>query len=456
MPLRRRFRTWARFAPAGGVFALAALIVAPAALLAGGVVAAARAEPTVQAAEGSQAPMRFIRVRSGDPACRRDCPEWIAAQGKIVRGTADALARVLAGLGDRRLPIFIDSGGGSVIDAMAMGRLIRAKRLAVVVAHTAIAPCPASAKTCGEARGTAQSWGAYCASACTLVLAGGTERYVSPLSLVGVHQLTELVVTTEIKRSYAVRYFALAGLKFELSRKLVAERRSTSETKKAADRGVDDSVARYLQDMGVLDPVMKLTLTTPAKEIHWLTAEELKDSRLATIWVDGVSPVENDVGASGVRGEPIDPQSGAESVFAATIASPLERPVAGRPIELDASFVYRRGGAAVLASFVARDSDDGKPVDLHSGGLFMILYPAGAELRAAKPAADGPMRMAIPIHDFCRMAHGENAVVSFIEPADAGAAAPPHEPPVTLDPFGADDAALLFDEACPQRTSASR
>ena len=76
---------------------------------------------------------------------------------------------------------------------MAMGRLIRAKRLAVVIAHTKLAPCPARDKSCGVAKGIADSRGAYCASACTLALAGGVERYVSPLSYVGVHQMTEIV-----------------------------------------------------------------------------------------------------------------------------------------------------------------------------------------------------------------------------------------------------------------------
>ena len=333
-------------------------VVATAALLAGGIDAAspARAAPAPQAAPTSLAPMRFLRVRSGGSACRTDCPEWISAEGKIVMGTADALARVIAALGDRRLPIFINSAGGSVQDAMAMGRLIRAKRLAVVVARTAIAPCAASARECGEARGSAESWGAYCASACTLVLAGGVERYVSPLSFVGVHQLTELVSKTQVKRLYSVRYFVLAGLKLELSRTLVGERRSTATTKRTADRSVDDSVGLYLAEMGVLDPVMKLTLATPARDVHWLTAEELETSRLATIWVDGASPIVDDAGASGLRGEPIDARSGAASLFVAKSASPLERPVEGRPAALEASFAYRRGGGTVFATLLARDS----------------------------------------------------------------------------------------------------
>ena len=440
----------------------AARVVAAVALFAGVTAAGsdARAARAPQAAPTSHALMRFVRVRSGGSACQPDCPEWISAEGKIVTGTADALARVLAAVGDRRLPIFINSAGGSVHDAMAMGRLIRAKRLAVVVARTAIAPCAASAGDCGEAQGSAMLSGAYCASACTLVLAGGIERYVSPMSFLGVHHLTEFVTKTQVRRSYAVRYLVLAGFKLELSRKLVAERRSTATTRRNVNRGVDDSVDRYFARMGVLDPVMKLTLTTPAKDIHRLTAEELEASRLATIWVDGASPVEEDAGANGLKGQPIDAQSGAAALFAAKVASPLERPIEGQPAALETSFAYRRGGGTVLASFLVRDAAGWAPMQPPGAGILLILYPEGTEFRAARPAAGEPMRVAIPIEAFCRLERGGRAVVSFIEP-NAGTAAGTDEaahasrPPVTIDPVGADDATLLFDEACPQNKAAS-
>ncbi len=404
--------------------------------------------------------MRFVRVRSGGSACRSDCPEWLSAEGKIVTGTADALGRVVAALGDRRLPIFINSAGGSVQDAMAMGRLVRAKHLVVVVAHTTVERCPASAKTCGEARGSAETLGAYCASACALVLAGGTERYVSPMSFVGVHQLTQVVSKTEVKRAYAVRYLALPWMKLELSRTFVGERRSIATVRRAADKDFDDSVGRYFDEMGVGDPVMKLMLRTPARDVHWLTPAELEASRLATIWLDGASPIVEGAGASGLGGEPVDARSDAASLFVATSASPLERSVAGAQAELDASFAYRRGGGTVLASLVARNSTGGNAVDLGGAGTFLILYPEGVEFRGAKIAAGSPMAVSIPVRSFCRMRAGGRAVVSFIElsrtPAAPDGAVPPRQPPVVIDPLAADGAKPLFDEACPLSTTASR
>ena len=112
--------------------------------------------PSSQVTPTMETPMRILRVRSSDPACQPDCPEWIAAEGKIEVGTAQAFA----GLGGRRLPVLVNSPGGSVADAMAMGRLIRARGLAVAVARTVLEP-GASPAGSSAARG-AITLGAIC------------------------------------------------------------------------------------------------------------------------------------------------------------------------------------------------------------------------------------------------------------------------------------------------------
>ena len=86
--------------------------------------------------------MRFVRVTSADAACKPNCPEWLSAEGEIVPGSAKVFANAIASLKGRRLPILIHSPGGSVVDAGAMGELIRDKGLAVAVARTLIADCP--------------------------------------------------------------------------------------------------------------------------------------------------------------------------------------------------------------------------------------------------------------------------------------------------------------------------
>jgi hypothetical protein len=408
-----------------------------------------------RAAPDAAAPMRFVRVRSDNAACRPDCPEWISAEGKIVTGSADALERTLNAAGGRRLPIAINSAGGAVDDAMAMGRLIRAKRLAVVVAHTTFAPCAKGAKTCGEAKGAADSRGAYCASACTLALAGGVERYVSPQSYVGVHQMTEVIQQTQVKKLYKVRYLKFAGIKLELSRHFVGEQKSTTTAKLAADDAVDYDVADYFAEMGVADPVMKLTMTTPSESIHWMSAEELRLSRLATAWVDRANPILADVQPSGLAGLAIDAKSPSASQFIAKASAPLADPVNGRRATLEATFGYRRGGATVTTTLAVRDADTGAALDLPGAGAYLVYYPLGAEFRTGRLTAGAPARLATPLRSFCKATrNGGDAVISFI--ADAATPDAPHPAPVALNPLAADGGPALFDEACPPKPVASR
>jgi hypothetical protein len=59
-------------------------------------------------------PSMQVRVtRSVLPGCDPDCPEWIAAQGRIDPGSANQFKKILRGLGERRLPVFNHSGGGA-------------------------------------------------------------------------------------------------------------------------------------------------------------------------------------------------------------------------------------------------------------------------------------------------------------------------------------------------------
>ena len=406
-----------------------------------------------RAAPNAAAPMRFVKVRGDNAVCRPNCPEWISAEGKIVTGSADALERTLNASGGRRLPIAINSAGGAVNDAMAMGRLIRAKRLAVVVAHTTISPCAKGAKTCNDAKGVVESHGAYCASACTLALAGGVERYISPQSYVGVHQMTEVIQQTQVRKLYKVRYLKFAGIKLELSRHVVGQETSTTATKLAADDSVDYDVADYFAEMGVADPVMKLTMTTPSKSIHWMTADELRLSRLATVWVDRANPILADPQSSGLVGSAIDAKSPSATQFVAKASAPLPDPVSGHRATLEATFAYRRGGAMVTTTLAVRDAETAAPLDLPGAGAYLIFYPQGAEYRAGRLAAAAPPRLAAPLAGFCKLKRsGAAAVVSFVgDTPDA-----PHLAPVTLNPLAADGGPALFEEACPPKPLSSR
>ncbi|PSJ64105.1 hypothetical protein [Pseudaminobacter soli (ex Li et al. 2025)] len=127
--------------------------------------------------EGS---MHFVVVRSAEPGCEPNCPEWIAAEGLIDSRAPERLEKLLKGMGKRRLPLVLSSSGGNLAAAMALGRLVRKAELTTVVGSTVIDGCLPSSQYCGPNRdqyvGSAVSSGGRCVFGCVLVLAGGTQR----------------------------------------------------------------------------------------------------------------------------------------------------------------------------------------------------------------------------------------------------------------------------------------
>ncbi len=137
--------------------------------------------------------MRVHLVRSGEPGCDGDCPVWIGADGVIAPWTVAMFEQVLTKIGDRKVPVVIDSRGGTVAAAMAIGEMLRSRGLPVVVGHTKLEPCRAGlACAMGDDNtgvGRVEA-GGRCQSACILVLAAGDTRNAAPGSLLGVHQMS--------------------------------------------------------------------------------------------------------------------------------------------------------------------------------------------------------------------------------------------------------------------------
>jgi len=257
-------------------------VLAAAIVLACGTASAA---PPSKAAPAVERPMQVNVVRGGHPGCEPQCPQWIAAQGRIVAGTARRFREVLSQLGERRLPVLIDSGGGSVDDALSIGRLVRAKGLQVVVTRTAYAPCAPGdaacrkAKTGGELRGLAEAHFSKCASSCAFILAGGTQRLVGPGTGVGVHQISTTL------RKYLVQTRRSFGGPVEKQKTLVSERavrQGHGQTQRAYAK-----IRQYFAEMGIGEDAMSLILATPNSDIHWLTRKELEATRLATHFING-------------------------------------------------------------------------------------------------------------------------------------------------------------------------
>ena len=132
--------------------------------------------------------------------------------------------------GARPTALRLDSSGGSVADALAIGRQVRALAMTASV---------------GEA--------AVCLSACPYILAGGTQRSADPAAVIGVHQ----------------HYFGENTL---LPAFLAVE---------DVQRG-QGAVIEYLDEMGVDTLLMAPALKTPPDEIFVLDAEDLRRYRLVT------------------------------------------------------------------------------------------------------------------------------------------------------------------------------
>ncbi|WGW03430.1 COG3904 family protein [Tropicibacter oceani] len=120
--------------------------------------------------------------------------------------------------------LILQSPGGSVRDALEIGRHLRASDIA-----TQVLP------------------GEYCYSACPYLLAGGPTRTIAPAASIGVHQhsfgentlLPAFMAVSDIQRGQA-------------------------------------EVMEYLDEMGIDTRVMRHALATPADEIYVLIPEELE------------------------------------------------------------------------------------------------------------------------------------------------------------------------------------
>jgi hypothetical protein len=85
-------------------------------------------------------PMNFALVRNGN--CQETCIQWISAEGKITADTPKLLEKLVRSLNGRKLPVVIQSSGGDVNAALAMGRLIRTASLETAVGRTRLDGCP--------------------------------------------------------------------------------------------------------------------------------------------------------------------------------------------------------------------------------------------------------------------------------------------------------------------------
>ena len=146
-------------------------------------------------------------------------------EGGIRAGDAERLADLMDQADPAPETLILQSPGGSVQDALALGRHIRASGIA-----------------------TEMLSGEFCFSACPYLLAAGVRRDIAPDASVGVHQ-----------HYFGENTFLPAAFAVE-----------------DIQRGQGE-VMTYLDEMGINPLVMQHALSTPPDQIYVLLPEELEE-----------------------------------------------------------------------------------------------------------------------------------------------------------------------------------
>ena len=226
-------------------------------LIAIAFAAAAQVMPLPAAAGGIDRtlPMRFeLRLQGPAATCPGKCKLWIAASGAITADTARdfktfAQNRDLAGA-----TVVLDSDGGSVHGAIALGRAIRRLGLDTTVGSLVDLDSAQQAP-----RRATFSPRADCESMCGFVLLGGVRRAVPAGARVRVHQIW---LGDRRGDPTAANY--------------------TAEDLVLVQRDIG-RLAKYTIDMGGSIELLDLALRIPPWEpMHALTLEETRSTRLIT------------------------------------------------------------------------------------------------------------------------------------------------------------------------------
>jgi hypothetical protein len=185
-------------------------------------------------------------------ACGPNCHGWISAVGIVTQDSPKdfddfARGRQLAGA-----TVVLDSSGGSVNDAIALGRRWRGLGLLTTVGLSVLN------HTAQGDRGTVAPQ-AYCESMCVFLLLSGKTRYVPEGAHVRVHQIWMGDRADDAK---AATYSA--------QDLMIVER----------DVG---RLAKYTFDMGGAGDLLSLSLSVPPwEDLHELSRQELQLTNLVT------------------------------------------------------------------------------------------------------------------------------------------------------------------------------
>jgi hypothetical protein len=215
------------------------------------------------------APMVFFIAKGETGACGAGCNAWIAADGKIDRGTPGQLRALLGRLGKRRLPIYFQSPGGNVEAAFAIGRMLRARGMTAGVGRTIPQGCdPAQSRepACDTLRRSGRELpaelrtiAASCNSACVYAVVGARVREIAPGASLGIHNIS--VTRTMIRKTREGRIVAISSIK------LTGDADGVREGNR--------KIARYAAEMDVSRALVDAAAAVPNDQLRFLTRDEI-------------------------------------------------------------------------------------------------------------------------------------------------------------------------------------
>jgi hypothetical protein len=238
-----RFRGWL-------LFCTAALCIASPGLIAA-LSAPAHAGTEL---EERKLPMQFAWV-----ACRSNCHGWITAVGIVTADTPKDFDEFASDRDLHGATVVLDSSGGSVNDAIALGRRWRSMGLMTTVGTTVVAHSASGDTARVEPV-------AYCESMCVFLLLSGKARYVPDGAHVRVHQIW---MGDRAEDPKAASYSA--------------------QDMTIVERDIG-RLAKFTFDMGGSGDLLSLALNVPPwEELHELSPSELRLTNLIT--TDAVAEV---------------------------------------------------------------------------------------------------------------------------------------------------------------------
>src|SRR5262245_14551943 len=139
--------------------------------------------PVAESDPGRSAPMQFaLRQEGSDTVCGDKCRKWVSATGMIRPDTVRDFDAFAEQNNVRGMTIALNSEGGSVHGAIALGRAVRKLDMSTTVGRTIETPGRGGREAILSPR-------ADCESMCAFVLLAGHRRVIPNEARVRVHQI---------------------------------------------------------------------------------------------------------------------------------------------------------------------------------------------------------------------------------------------------------------------------